>query len=588
MRILTLISVLSPVHGGLTRASFRRSKALISAGQPVTTISFNIETDFEGLVAYVRKTSELADLPILNCYNELMNDPSILTSESCKRFRVEATRPSLNSISGFRIEEGVFLSSTQSVRERIYFDRGDHVVRVDYVDHYGNVRLVDEREIAGMRSRRLSVFDGDGTVVASGGNWALQNAWLDSLIGSEEALLILDGQHLWSSLAGYTKSNVYKLIVNHGSHIAYGEDPKTGRLRTPRIVPFRHSNTLDGMICLTATQARHLRTRINPSCPIEVVSNINPPVELSNWDRDVSRCVVVTRLEEESKRFADMLTVMAKASASQPSLRFDVYGGPTHGDHWDRYQELVSEYALSDVVTFHGSTPNAGSKFAEASFTLLTSRNEGQPLTLVEAMSRGCLPISYDINYGPADIITDGINGWLVAEGDIDAMARRITSVAQMSDLGAMREAAVESASYYSPTAVADRYLRIFDDIKSRRSTRNELRGLRPFVRSFEFRDGVAILQVETGRDTLSSRADSSIGLFAVNIKTLKWGLIAERSRGDFEGGSESVFIFAHDLFINIGSRDMVFYIRYTVDGVCLDSQLRWPDISSVLPLLSV
>ena len=64
-----------------------------------------------------------------------------------------------------------------------------------------------------------------------------------------------------------------------------------------------------------------------------------------------------------------MLTVMAKASASQPSLRFDVYGGPTHGDHWDRYQELVSEYSLSDVVTFHGSTPNAGSKFAEASNT---------------------------------------------------------------------------------------------------------------------------------------------------------------------------------------------------------------------------
>lgn len=588
MRILTLISVLSPVHGGLTRASFRRSKALMSAGQSVTTISFNIEPDFEGLVAHVRDTSELADLPIVNCYNELMNDPRVLTSRSCKRFGVESTARSLDSTSGLRVQEGDFLSNTQTVRERTYVDGSDLVIRVDYVDHNGNVRLVDEREIDGMRARRLSVFDRDGTLVASGGNWALQNAWLDSVIGSEETLLILDGHHLWSSLAKYTRSNVYKLIVNHGSHIAYGENPSTGRLRTPRIVPFRHSGTLDGMICLTATQARHLRARVNPSCPIEVVPNVNPPVEFSNEDRDDSRCVVVTRLEEESKRFADMLAVMGRASASLPSLRFDVYGGPTDGDQWDRYQQLVSEYSLSDVLTFHGSTHNGASKFAEGSFTLLTSRNEGQALTLVEAMSRGCLPISYDIDYGPADTITDGINGWLVSAGDVDAMADRIIDVVKTSDLDSMRKAAVASASKYSPDVVAGEFLRIFNDLKLRRSSRNRLRSLNPIVRSIDFRDDVAILRVETEWDNLSLAASCGVGLFAVNQKTLKWNLIAARCGENSGDKIESVFVLARDDFDGISSDNMVFYIRYTMDGASVDSQLRWPNISSLLPVGNV
>ncbi|WP_200914854.1 glycosyltransferase [Arthrobacter sp. Leaf234] len=42
-----------------------------------------------------------------------------------------------------------------------------------------------------------------------------------------------------------------------------------------------------------------------------------------------------------------------------------------------------------------------------ASFTLLTSTTEGLPLVLLEAMSGGCLPIAYDIPYGPADLIED-------------------------------------------------------------------------------------------------------------------------------------------------------------------------------------
>ena len=58
--------------------------------------------------------------------------------------------------------------------------------------------------------------------------------------------------------------------------------------------------------------------------------------------------------------------------------------------------------------------PDARRELATASFLLLTSRSEGSPLVLVEAMAAGCLPIAYDVRYGPSDLIRNGRNGFLV------------------------------------------------------------------------------------------------------------------------------------------------------------------------------
>jgi len=41
-------------------------------------------------------------------------------------------------------------------------------------------------------------------------------------------------------------------------------------------------------------------------------------------------------------------------------------------------------------------------------------------------MARGCLAVAYDIAYGPAEMIVDGVSGLLVASGDIDALAEAV------------------------------------------------------------------------------------------------------------------------------------------------------------------
>lgn len=103
---------------------------------------------------------------------------------------------------------------------------------------------------------------------------------------------------------------------------------------------------------------------------------------------------------------------------------------------------------------------SARQEFAGASFTLLTSTLEGQGLVLIEAMSVGCIPIAYDVPYGPSDIIEHGVNGFLVEAGDIPALAERIRQVGLMDEaaLQDMRRAAFARAHEFNDEIVVQKW----------------------------------------------------------------------------------------------------------------------------------
>ncbi|MBQ9273454.1 MAG: glycosyltransferase [Succinivibrio sp.] len=60
---------------------------------------------------------------------------------------------------------------------------------------------------------------------------------------------------------------------------------------------------------------------------------------------------------------------------------------------------------------------------------MMTSRHEGFSLALQEALYAGVPVVSFDCRYGPAALIEDGVNGYLVESGDKDGMAARLVEI---------------------------------------------------------------------------------------------------------------------------------------------------------------
>jgi glycosyltransferase involved in cell wall biosynthesis len=97
-------------------------------------------------------------------------------------------------------------------------------------------------------------------------------------------------------------------------------------------------------------------------------------------------------------------------------------------------ERLVIEHELSNNVLLMGAVERLDLQMSQASMYVLSSRHEGLPMVMIEAMSIGLPVVSFDCPTGPGDVIEDGRSGILVADGDVDALARAMLEVIEDPD----------------------------------------------------------------------------------------------------------------------------------------------------------
>ena len=90
---------------------------------------------------------------------------------------------------------------------------------------------------------------------------------------------------------------------------------------------------------------------------------------------------------------------------------------------------LARRLNISDRVRFPGAVSDIACWYRRAVCFVLSSRNEGWPNVLVEAMAAGCPVVSFRCDYGPTEIVQHGTSGLLVAPGNVDALAEAISRV---------------------------------------------------------------------------------------------------------------------------------------------------------------
>ena len=108
---------------------------------------------------------------------------------------------------------------------------------------------------------------------------------------------------------------------------------------------------------------------------------------------------------------------------------------------------LIAELGLEANVRLAGRVAHIERELERASIFVLSSRAEGLPLAMLEAMSKGVPVVSFACPTGPPAVIAHGVDGLLVANGDVGALGRAITALIEDEPLrrrlgdGAIRKA---------------------------------------------------------------------------------------------------------------------------------------------------
>ena len=163
------------------------------------------------------------------------------------------------------------------------------------------------------------------------------------------------------------------------------------------------------------------------------------------------------------KGFDRLLKIWSKVILAYPDWILDIYGKI---DSNKTYIKLADNLKLSNSVNFHQPVNDIETKYRAASIYLMSSRSEGFGMVLIEAMSNGVPCISFDCPRGPKDIITDGEDGFLVPDGNIDAFVERLELLIKDKDLRVdMGRKAILNAQKYLPEYIVPQWDNLFKSL---------------------------------------------------------------------------------------------------------------------------
>lgn len=130
------------------------------------------------------------------------------------------------------------------------------------------------------------------------------------------------------------------------------------------------------------------------------------------------------------KRFDHLIEAWAIVSQKHTDWTLQLYGAGNK----EQYQSLMEKYQLKNCF-INPPTPDIEQKYCDSSVFVLSSKNEGFGMVIIEAMACGVPPVSYDCPCGPKDIITDQEDGLLVENGNISMLAEKIIYLIENDDI---------------------------------------------------------------------------------------------------------------------------------------------------------
>lgn len=199
---------------------------------------------------------------------------------------------------------------------------------------------------------------------------------------------------------------------------------------------------------------------------IEVIPNARTFNPATKADLRSKRVVAVGRYTHQ-KGFERLLEAWARIANQSPDWQLDLVG---EGEDRAMLQASIDRLGIGDSARLTGTQSDMDALYRSASVVALSSRYEGLPMILLEAQAYGLPIVSFACKCGPRDIVTDGVDGFLVEEGDIEALASRLGRVMQDEELRMrMGEAAALASMRFDEERIMDRWINLFTELTAQR-----------------------------------------------------------------------------------------------------------------------
>jgi glycosyltransferase involved in cell wall biosynthesis len=169
----------------------------------------------------------------------------------------------------------------------------------------------------------------------------------------------------------------------------------------------------------------------------------------------------VGRLAEQ-KNFPLLVDVFASMAPAYPDWDLVIMGaGPQHA----MLKEQAERLQMSNRIFLPGVAGNLGHWYERADLYVMSSRFEGFPNTLAEALAHGLPAVSFDCDTGPRDIIRHGVDGLLVPRDDAKALGQALSVVMGDDAMRArMAARAIDARERFSIERVAGMWESLFSE----------------------------------------------------------------------------------------------------------------------------
>lgn len=227
---------------------------------------------------------------------------------------------------------------------------------------------------------------------------------------------------------------------------------------------------LDAVVVLTHESADWVCQHTSARC-VEVIPNAvvyplpfqEPRVATPTKAHAGERILLAVGRLVEQKGFDVLVSAFQRLVRQFPNWRLIILGeGPLRM----ALAQQIADAGLEGRVELPGRVGNVGEWYQAADLYVMSSRFEGFPNALAEAMAHGLAAVSFDCDTGPRDIIRHEVDGLLVSPGDAEALTEALTRLMADDVLRQQYAArAIEVRERFSMERVAGRWEALFEKL---------------------------------------------------------------------------------------------------------------------------